>query len=516
MIVRSRRINIKWTVISLFTIVVLFLYGCRRDVEIGRLNMNEGVVQSVRPTTDNPVRRTETSPDAEIEPTKVIVTLMPTPTRAVPDTTAVYYTVTAGDTLSRIAMLYGTTIESLMQLNNLSNANQLQAGQQLQVSYDAQYIGPSELLVPDSELILGPGYADFDLNAFVSSHNGYLNAYVEPVMGVTMRGSEIIDLVTKQYSVGPRALLTMLELEGGWVTNPNPAGYQLTYPMGYIGPEYWQGLYHQLILAADALNTGFYGWWYDDVWLVQTADGVYIRYSEQLNAGTAGIQYALAKSSSNYAEWIELLPRYTEIYDQLFGSAFDFAVEPLIPKEAENIQLELPWSKGETWYLSGGPHPGWGTLGALSALDFVTGERNIGCQMSQNWVTAAVDGTVVMSYDGMVLQDVDGDNFVGSGWVIQYMHISSLDRVEQGAHLLNGDVIGHPSCEGGVSYASHLHFARRYNGLWIAVDDQRWPINLSGWAANPGSQAYEGSLIKGDQVRTACECWEDVNAILHE
>ena len=96
------------------------------------------------------------------------------------------------------------------------------------------------------------------------------------------------------------------------------------------------------------------------------------------------------------------------------------------------------------------------------------------------------------------------------------MHISGQERVAPGANLLTGDRIGHPSCDGGVSFASHLHFARRYNGLWIAVDDQRWPMNLSGWTASPGSQAYEGSLVKGDQVRTACECWEDVNGILHE
>lgn len=505
----------KLAIISVLTLLIMTLLGCRREVEIGRLEMHEGVIQSDRPTPVSQASKSEPSPNDDEESHKVIPTLMPTPTRAVPDTTAVYYTVRVGDTMSRIAILYGTTVESIMTLNHLSNADQLQIGQKLQVSLDAQHIGPSDHLIPDSEMVLGPGYTDFDVETFVSSHGGFLNPYVEPVMGVTMKGAEIVELVARQYSVGPRVLLSLLELKGGWVTNPSPSYQQQLFPLDFVGPEYWQGLYHQLIMVADALNTGFYGWWYDNVWLLQTQDGSYTRYSEQLNAGTAAIQYTLAKSAVNHADLLEVLNRFTDVYDQLFGNPFDYAVEPLIPVDAPDLNLSLPWSKGETWYLSGGPHPGWGTLGALSALDFVTGERNIGCQISQGWVTAATDGTVVMSHDGMVLQDVDGDGEMGTGWVLLYMHIAAQERVAEGTHLSTGDKIGHPSCEGGVSYASHLHLARRYNGLWIAVDDGRWPITLSGWSASPGSQAYEGTLTKDGLVKTACECWEEVNAIVH-
>jgi len=513
---RYKRNFCRLATIILLPILVMTLLSCRRQVEIGRLEMREGVIQSNRPTPAGQASKTEANPNDDEQALKVIATLMPTPTRVIPDTTAVYYTVGVGDTLSRIALLYGTTIESVMELNHLTNADQLKIGQKLQVSLDAQYIGPSDLLIPDSEMVLGPGYTDFDVETFVSSHSGYLNAYVEPVMGVTMKGSAIVDLVSKQYSVGPRVLLTLLELKGEWVINPNPSPQQLLYPMNYVGPDYWQGLYHQLIMAADALNTGFYGWRHDNVWLVQTKDGAFTRYSEHLNAGTAGIQYALAKGAGNHADLVNMLNRFTEVYDQLFGNPFDFAVEPLISQDATDLSLSLPWAKGETWYLSGGAHPGWGTLGALSALDFVTGERHLGCQMSQAWVTAAAEGTVVMSHDGMVLQDGDGDGVLGTGWVLLYMHIAAQDRVAEGTHLFTGDKIGHPSCEGGVSYASHLHFARRYNGVWIAVDDKRWPIDLSGWTALPGQQAYEGTMIKDDHVKTACECWEEVNAILHQ
>lgn len=32
---------------------------------------------------------------------------------------------------------------------------------------------------------------------------------------------------------------------------------------------------------------------------------------------------------------------------------------------------------------------------------------------------------------------------------------------------------------------------------------------LSGWTTVAGLGQYEGELVKGSQVREACECWED-------
>ncbi len=56
--------------------------------------------------------------------------------------------------------------------------------------------------------------------------------------------------------------------------------------------------------------------------------------------------------------------------------------------------------------------------------------------------------------------------------------------------------------------SSHLHIARRYNGEWLDAGGPV-PIVLSGWTAVAGLGAYDGELVKGKQVRQACECWED-------
>lgn len=499
--------------------VVLLLGGCRsrREVDLAALltPMAQGTV-----VVSDPVSQTASSTDlAPTEtPTFRVVEITPpevTPTRVPPEATAISYTVRAGDTLSRIALAYGTTVEMLVRINGLASADQIAVGQVLKVALEAEYTGPSTLIIPDSELVYGPGYRGFDVAAAITGWGGYLETYEEAVQGRTMTGAEIVQLVADQYSVGPRVLLTLLELRGGWVTQDKLTAEQLTWPLGYVNRPYWEGLYRQLCLAADALNTGFYGWWEDAFWLMRTTDGVHIQFSPQLSAGTAGVQFALASTAPNYEAWSADLQRFDAIYRQFFGDPFAYAFEPLIPATVRAPALVLPWSKGETWYLTGGPHPGWGTLGAFSALDFVTEERHLGCAVSQYWVTAAADGRVLFSEDGMVLQELDDDGFVGTGWVLLYMHIASDGRVPVGTLLKEGDPIGHPSCEGGVSSASHLHFARRYNGVWIAADDPYLPMSLSGWIPRAGAQAYQGTLVRGSEERRACECWEPLNAVQH-
>jgi hypothetical protein len=77
-----------------------------------------------------------------------------------------------------------------------------------------------------------------------------------------------------------------------------------------------------------------------------------------------------------------------------------------------------------------------------------------------------------------------------------------------------GDPIGHPSCEGGMSDASHLHIARKYNGEWIAADGPL-PLVMSGWQFHSGATDYEGSATRDGETRHPCECWEeDYNGLL--
>ena len=86
-----------------------------------------------------------------------------------------------------------------------------------------------------------------------------------------------------------------------------------------------------------------------------------------------------------------------------------------------------------------------------------------------------------------------------------YLHIADEGRVEVGTLVEQGDLIGHPSCVGGIATGTHIHIARKYNGEWILADGPL-PFTLSGWVAVAGSQPYQGALVKEDQIVYACQC----------
>ncbi|MBI3152947.1 MAG: hypothetical protein HYZ21_12490, partial [Chloroflexi bacterium] len=67
--------------------------------------------------------------------------------------------------------------------------------------------------------------------------------------------------------------------------------------------------------------------------------------------------------------------------------------------------------------------------------------------------------------------------------------------------------IGHPSCEGGVSNAAHVHLARRFNGEWIAADGPI-PFSMNGWVSSGDGIEYNGFLTRGSQ---SIEAWDSAN-----
>jgi LasA protease len=426
---------------------------------------------------------------------------------AAPDSPAQVYTVQAGDTLSGIAARFGCNLDVLVGANSLANPNALQVGQKLQIPSTHMENGPATQLLPNSEFVNGPAYVDFDIAAFAAQQGGYLADYYEQVNGETLSGPEIVRLTAHHYSVGPRLLLTILEMKSGWVTNPSPSGQDLTYPMGYTGGG-WELLSRQLAWAADALNQGYYDWRGRGLNVISWADGTATRYASNLNAATAGLQYYFARAG-NKSQWQAAIgsgpDSFMATYRRLFGDPAQYAVEPLVAANTVAPTLVLPWSNGELWYYTGGPHGGWSDGSAWSALDFVPDEGFLGCQAAASWATAAAPGLVIYSQNGEVLVDLDGDGHEETGWVLFYLHLATQGRAPVGTRVQVGDPIGHPSCEGGAAESSHLHFARRYNGEWIAADGPL-PMILSGWQAHSDGRQYDGTMTRSGQERIACEC----------
>ncbi len=456
----------------------------------------------------------------------------PTPAGRSDGTSVESYVVQPGETLSLIAAVFGCTVAEITSANGLADADSIRTGQTLIIPVTATETGPALKLIPDSELVYGPAYIHFDLAGFVARQEGYLADYTEEVEDRLLTGTEIVQLVSQRFSVGPRVLLALLELRAGWVTQPQPADGTLVYPLGHV-QEYYEGLFQQLSWAAVRLNEGYYGWKRGDRTTVRLADGNRAAITPGLNPGTAGVQNCLAELSANWDEWWALTgppppsspplgggagpDGFLSTYERLFGNPFAYTVDPLVPPDLVQPELRLPWEFGHTWYLTGGPHGGWGNGSGRAALDFVPGDKLLGCAPSTAWVTAAAPGRVLRSENGEVVVDLDGDGFEQSGWVLLYLHIYAEGRVESGTYLQRGQRIGHPSCEGGVSDATHLHFARRYNGEWIPAGSGPVTLVLSGWVAHEDVMPYDGTLTRGDEVRIARECWDDdVNGLVSD
>jgi LysM repeat protein len=435
----------------------------------------------------------------------------PDPTRVVDAAGTELYIVQDGDTFSGIAAEFGTTPEEIAQSNGLTTLSMIHPGDPLNVPLKLDLAGPGIKLIPDSELVYSPGAIGFDIAAFVEDTDGYLKTYTEEVDGLTLTGAQIVQRVSQQFSVNPRLLLALLEYRGQWLSSKTPNADQQAYPLGYRNAGY-QGLYLQLGRTANRLNDGYYGWKSRGARTVRFQDYSRARLASGLNAGTAGLQTMLAADRA-YDQWLqEAGPEgFIQTYRQWFGEPQQYA-QALLPANLLQPELTLPWAAGETWYYSGGPHGGWGSGSGWAAIDFVPDAVDIGCLISDRWVTAMTDGTVIRSEEGEVVVDLDNDGLEQTGWTLLYMHVAADGRVPAGTQVKIGDRIGHPSCEGGVSNATHAHIARRYNGEWIPAGGVI-PFEMDGWKVSGEATEYDGRLAKDNQVKVACECREEKNSI---
>jgi murein DD-endopeptidase MepM/ murein hydrolase activator NlpD len=449
--------------------------------------------------------------------TKVVVvatTQSPPATPAPISTTIIErYTIRAGDTLSGISQRFDVSVDELMRVNGLADPHALKIGQALKVPIQVTRAAPADFLLPDSEVVYSPAYATFDAAAFASQYNGYLAGYREKVEGEFLTGAQIVQLVAERFSVGPRALLALLEFQSGWVTKTALTENQITYPMGLNDPSR-KGLFLQLGWAANHLNEGYYAKLSGQFAALKFKDRSRARLAPTINAGSAAIQNALALTAT-WDEWQnEIGARgFIATYRKLFGDPNARAIEPLVPKDLKQPMLRLPWNDGETWYYTGGPHSGWGDLAAWAAVDFSPRDVLGSCNASRLWAIAAAPGKVVRVERGRVMINVSGNNFQGDGWTLMYLHVASAGRVAAGARVNAGDRIGHPSCEGGTSESSHIHFARLYNGQWISPETV--PLILSDWRITSLEQEYDGMMSRGAETREACNCRDDLkNAII--
>lgn len=426
-------------------------------------------------------------------------TASPSPTQTLPvPGELIEYLAQNGDTLPALAARFNTTIEQILEANpNIpQQVTTLPPGLPVQIpAYFLPLIGAPFRMVPDSELVYGPTAIDFDLEAAIRDRPGFLASMTGYVRSRTRSAWEVVELVAQDYSLHPRLILTLLEYQSHALTEISPSENALRFPLGYEDSQR-EGLYQQLLWAAERINYGYYGWRIGVLRDLYLLDGLLIRPHPTLNAGTVALQSFFAGVSGLDDFKHTVGPEgFIETYRQLWGEPFDYEIE-MIPANLQQPDLLLPFLPGQIWAFSAGPHFSWGTTLPLGALDFAPPAIEGGCAPSTVWVAAPVEGIVVRSEDARVLLDLDGDGDERTGWVLFFFHIASQDRVPEGSVLEAGGLIGHPSCEGGRATGTHFHFARKYNGEWIPAAGIL-PFNLDSWIVEYGKEPYQGTMKKG-------------------
>lgn len=441
---------------------------------------------------------------------------------------AVTHTVAAGETITRIALRYNISVSELLAANDLPNPDLLNVGEVLVLPQVLVDYTEAIRILADSRLVRSVNSAGFDVAAFVAGQPGVLREMTVTLDSRQFSAAQIVERVSREYSVDARILLAFLEHFARLLSRQDVDDNARVYPLltqAYgIGRA---GIYSQLSWLADQLNQGYYDWKYRGTPQLQFADNSNLRFEPSLNAATVAVQYVLSQLLSP-VEWQDAVGEsgLTATYRALFGDPFADA-HVTVPKDLQQPELTLPFPRGEKWRFTGGFHGGWGNGSAWSAIDFAPPDESaaaFGCYESSFASTAVADGVIARLAEGLVVLDLDGDGNEGSGWTILYLHIDHHNLLQVGQAVEAGNLLGYPACIGGYSNATHLHIARRYNGEWLPAACTRCPAGntvppfvMSGWqVVGLNSQLYQGFLVnQADNRSVVAEQgrYNDINAI---
>ncbi len=419
-----------------------------------------------------------------------------------------------GDTLPALAARFNTTVDQIMQANPAipADATTMPVGLPMKIPiYYLPLWGTAYQSIPDQAFVNGPSQIGFSTSAFVASTTGWLKNY-RAYAGDKMRnGAEIVDYVATNYSISPRFLLAALEYQGGALTQPDlpDKKYLLGFPRSFYDTPYLQ-----LVIAANTFNNGYYNWRAGKLTEFELLDQTIVRPDPWQNAASVAVQYYFSRFYSGTEYYAAIGPDgLAQTYQTLFGDPW-LDSPTLIPGSLQQPGLILPFPPEQVWTYTGGPHTGWGKGEPYSAVDFAPPADQSGCTTPNpiNYAVAVADGLVVRSNDDGLVLDLDGDGDERTGWVVFYLHLAASTRAPAGQQLHAGDMIGYPSCEGGETTGTHIHIARKYNGEWMLADGPL-ALNLDGWVAHNGSQAYQGTLTRKAAVVKACDCSDSPSSI---
>lgn len=291
-------------------------------------------------------------------------------------------------------------------------------------------------LISDNLFLYSSAVLSFDTEAFLNTLPGPLKDYTEELDDKVWSAAEIIDYQAMRYGISPQLILVLLEAQNRLLSDANAEIPKLPFSNRTDRSEI--AFYNYVGLNTNLLLNAFYS---------QPppvgersllfSDGELIGIPSTTNAGTYAVQMTLATNltRSVWEQWIMgEEPLFVQQYTQWFGDPLnDFdAIESLSTLPQGYI---LPFTIGETWFFTGGPHHYFGIAhcaegatrdecppGPWSSIDIAPPEQITcpdGSYPANRWIVAAKSGEVIESSQALVVIDHN------DGWRTYYSHIAT-------------------------------------------------------------------------------------------
>ena len=330
----------------------------------------------------------------------------------------------------------------------------------------------SERWIDDRHFVYGLELLDFDLTEYLAAYAPHL-----------LSKRELISHWTGYYSISPKIILTIMDLQSQSVSSSN---VPTLVDRPFVELAMSTGFENQLKEVLSKLYSDYYAF----LMAKKSSDNKPL--SDEINAATYALLNLFRPTYSKKefsilepALRFEFLNRYYLLFPDKSG---DLDRGGNIEATPPASLLQLPWKTGEAWYFNG-VHTWTGNdPGIMSSIDFVENwNLGWGDDTSTDYVVAAHEGTVTVFSSCFVR--VTGSD----GWATNYYHLDNL-QVSNGDAVASNQSLGtyantqaQALCSGGSSTGPHVHFALLSNGSYSSLSG----VNLSGYAIHPGRHSYD-------------------------
>ncbi len=358
----------------------------------------------------------------------------------------------------------------------------------------------SSPLLADGQFVWGPNVGDFDVRNYLESIGSHLEPY-----------SDEIEIWARYTTVNPKVLLTVLELQHGYVgsSSDDLSSETIRETIESTSMELAVAFYEHLHTwgtrksPEDQTDTDLYP-------VVVYLDGTAAQLSPDHSSGSFAIAATLA-ATTDMTTWLkQVSTQYESGFTSVFSSLFP-ETDPLDnsnninpPNLPPNDLFQFPFPMGATWRYAG-PHSWAGNdTPPFSSLDFYAGGAT--CAAPPNlYSVAAASGTSIRPYGYDCWLEIDH----GAGWTTSYYHLQNMID-PQGANINQNASLGTIACEicaGGWASGPHVHWTLKFNGAYVSLEG----VKVSGWIIHVGPEPYDTGYIEREG-----QSLDPFNAVLND